>query len=108
MTQPGEAPRAGKIVVRIDAEYEALIPAFLENRHKDIRTVRDAVDQGNYDLIRLLGHSMKGTGAAYGFEAIGDLGSQLEEAAKDGNSAAIRQSLDELTAYLERVEVVFE
>ena len=108
MTQPGEAPRADKIVVRIDPEYEALIPRFLENRHKDVQGLRDAVDQGTYEFIRLLGHSMKGTGAAYGFEAIGVLGSQLEQAAQDENVTAIRQALDELTAYLERVEVVFE
>ncbi len=41
-------------------------------------------------------------------DAEGDLGSLLEQAAKDGNAATIRQSLNELTAYLERVEVVFE
>lgn len=108
MTQPDKVQRTDEVVVHIDAEYEPLIPEFLENRREDVQTIRNAVEQGDYELIDLLGHSMKGTGAAYGFEAIGDLGSQLEQAAKEQNMAAVRQALDELTAFLEQVKVVFE
>ncbi len=108
MMQPTNANRDDKIIVQIDAEFEELIPKFLDNRHKDVALMVAALDHGDYERIRLLGHSMKGTGAGFGFEAIGEIGAQIEQAAKDGDAEQIRRSVNVLSAYLERVEVVFE
>ena len=49
-----------KISVRVDPELQALIPNYLENRQKDIQTMRQALERGDYETIRVQGHSMRG------------------------------------------------
>ena len=68
--------------------------------------MQEALEQGDFETVRLLGHSMKGAGGGYGFDAITDIGAALEEAAKDSNPGAVLRGLSDLAAYLDRVEVV--
>jgi HPt (histidine-containing phosphotransfer) domain-containing protein len=100
--------KSEKIIVHIDADIEELVPGFFENRHEDIKTILDALEKGNYDTIMLLGHSMKGSGGGYGFNAITNMGSSIEEAAKGKNSEEIKKWVAELSSYLDRVEVVYD
>ncbi|OGP52713.1 MAG: phosphotransferase [Deltaproteobacteria bacterium RBG_13_52_11] len=108
MTQQSALKQDGKIIVHVDPDIADLIPGFLENRHKDIKTMGEALAQGDFDAIRLLGHSMKGAGGSYGFDAITDIGKSLEQAAIAKNFAEIQSLVKELSAYLDRVEVVYE
>ncbi len=97
-----------KTVVRVDPEIQNLIPGFLENRRKAIKAMLEALEQRDYETIRILGHRMKGSGAGYGFDAITDMGDTIEQAAKDKDSAVIRRWINKLVNYLERLEVVYE
>jgi HPt (histidine-containing phosphotransfer) domain-containing protein len=96
------------ISVRVDAEIADLIPGFLENRHKDVETLREALAKSDYEAIRILGHTMKGAGGGYGFDGITDMGRSLENAAKEREAEEIRRWVDELRSYLECVEVIYE
>ena len=97
-----------KIIVRVDAELEDLIPGYLENWRKDVETLHDALAKGDYEAIQTVGHTMKGTGGGYGFDTITDIGSSLENAAKEKNALEIRRLMGEHLHYLENVEVVYE
>lgn len=97
-----------KIVVQVDADLEDLIPGYLQNRRQDVDAILQALENQDFETIRILGHTMKGTGGGYGFEAITEMGRGLEEAAKDKNAPAIRQGATALLAYLQAVEVVFK
>jgi HPt (histidine-containing phosphotransfer) domain-containing protein len=108
MKQEGALKQEEKIIVHVDPDIADLIPGFLENRHKDIKTMGEAVTQGDFEAIRILGHSMKGAGGSYGFDAITDIGKSLEQAAIAKDSGVIKKSVQELSAYLDRVEVVYE
>jgi len=99
---------AETIIVTVDADLEDIVPIFLANRQKDIVAIQDAVDKGDYETIRVLGHGMKGVGASYGFEPVSDLGIRLELGAKEGDAAKIRLAVTELAAYLARIEVRYE
>ncbi|MGR3219085.1 MAG: Hpt domain-containing protein [Candidatus Anammoxibacter sp.] len=102
-------PKHGeKIVVRVDEELEELIPGFLENRHEDIRSILNALAARNFETIRILGHSMKGSGGGYGFNYITDIGKDIEHAALEANVNEIKRVLDELVSYLKHVSVVYE
>lgn len=96
-----------RILVQVDPELEDLIPGFLESRHKDVESMRQALDRRDYDDIRVLGHRMKGSGGGYGFETISQIGSALEKAALEENDAEIQRHLKELAFYLEHVEVTY-
>lgn len=97
-----------KNVVRIDSELEELIPNYIENRHKDIKNMTEALTKGDFETIRLLGHSMKGSGASYGFQEISVIGKKLEEAAKAKDQAGIPAIIQELSDYMANLEVVYE
>jgi HPt (histidine-containing phosphotransfer) domain-containing protein len=98
---------AQRIVVRVDAELEDLVPGFLDNRRKDVDTIKSALADDDFDTIRVLGHSMKGSGGGYGFNAITDIGRTIEDAARERNTATIAHAVDELADYLERIDVVY-
>lgn len=97
-----------KIIVHVDAELKDLIPGFLNNRRKDIRILETAIEKDDYETIRKLGHSMKGSGGGYGFNTITDIGRSLENAAKEKNDEEIRKWVGKLLNYLQSVEVVYE
>lgn len=97
-----------KIVVQVDADLEDLIPGYLESRRQDVETVLQALENQDFETIRIVGHTMKGTGGGYGFDAITGLGHSLEEAAKGQNGEGIRQKAATLLAYLQSVEVVYK
>jgi len=107
MTRASEEPHGGKIVVRIEAELEELIPGFLENRQTDLKALRKALAVSDYESVRILGHGMKGSGGGYGFDEITALGRVLEEAGKNQSGAAIKQAMDDLAIYLDRLEIVY-
>ncbi len=96
-----------KIIVHIDPDLKELIPGYIENRHKDIKSITNALKNSDYTIIQTLGHGMKGSGAGYGFETITDIGKALEQAAKDKNSEEIKRRLSELKIFVERVEIVY-
>lgn len=97
-----------KITVHVDPEIADIVPGFLENRQKDIKLIQDALLKEDYETIRTLGHSMKGSGGGYGFDAIGEIGLSIEQNAMDRNIDGIRREIKELAAYLDRIEVVCE
>jgi HPt (histidine-containing phosphotransfer) domain-containing protein len=96
-----------KIVVQVDADLEDLIPGYLQNRRQDADAILQALENQDLETIRVLGHTMKGTGGGYGFDAITEMGRALEEGAKARNPQAIRQGVAALLDYLQAVEVVF-
>ena len=95
-------------MVQVDADLEDLIPGYLQNRRKDADAIGEALEKQDFEAIRVLGHTMKGTGGGYGFDAITDIGRALEEAAKSRNVQAIRQEVAALLDYLRAVEVVYQ
>ncbi len=110
MTQnsPSGLGEGGSFMAYVDSGLRDLIPGFLDNRRNDTTTISGAVEEGDFETIRVLGHDMKGSGGGYGFDAITDIGQTLEQAAKDQDQTEIRKLVQELANYLERVEVVYE
>lgn len=85
-----------------------IVPVFFEVRRKDVTTIHMALEKGDYETVMLRGHSIKGAGGGYGFDAITDIGREIEEAAKIRDREKILKLANELSAYLEGVEVIYE
>ena len=98
----------GRILVYVDPDLEDLIPGFLANRQQDLSEIRKGVRGGDFALVRRVGHSMKGAGAAYGFDGLSEVGAKIEVAALEADVEAIDQLSRALAAYLEQVEVIGE
>ncbi len=108
MTRDGAHDPDEGFIVHIDEDLEEIVPNFLKNREKDIRSIARSLDAGDFETIRLLGHGMKGSGAGYGFDGVSRMGEEIEAGAMEGNEGEIRRLVRELTTYLDRVEVVYE
>jgi HPt (histidine-containing phosphotransfer) domain-containing protein len=94
--------------VRISSELRELAPRFLAHRRGDVDRAREAIDRGDLETVRAIGHAMKGSGAAYGFDDITTLGAEFERLAKAGDAQALDLVVTRLTEYLDSVEVTFD
>jgi hypothetical protein len=108
MTYDSETGRDERIIVHVDADLEALLPGFLKDWQEEVSAMRQALEKNNYEIIRKIGHDMKGIGGSCGLDKITDLGSGLAEGAKVMDRELIRKNLDSLSGYLKRVEFVYE
>jgi len=99
---------SNKIIVYADPDISDLIPGFLENRQKEIKTISEALDKKEFDTIRIIGHSMKGYGAGYGFDELSDIGAALEKAAEKEATQGIQKEFARLETYLRNVQVVYK
>jgi PAS domain S-box-containing protein len=97
-----------RVLEHIDADLKELIPDYLEERQGDINKIQEALEAADYETVRILGHTLKGSGGGYGFEPISEAGFNIEEAAKQENEEVIKRWVNKLSEYLDSVEVVYE
>ena len=103
-----EEEQSGRIIVHVDPDLADLIPGYLAHRKRDIAALHEAVDKHDLDTVRILGHSMKGSGGGYGFQTITDIGMLLEKNAKEGLDDGIRAQIEGLEEYLRQIEIVYD
>jgi HPt (histidine-containing phosphotransfer) domain-containing protein len=96
-----------KIIVEVDEDLEDLIPGFLENRSSDVANLKKAADEGDFESLRSIGHSLKGVGGGYGFEKMSQIGAEIEIAAKGQQLDDIKTGVSELENYLQNIDVKF-
>lgn len=86
---------------RFDERLRAIVPGYLKARRKDIPAMLAALDGGDYEQIRLIGHKMRGSGTGYGFPEITAVGQRLELAAERREEIDVRKHIAELSNYLD-------
>ncbi|GAB6271032.1 MAG TPA: Hpt domain-containing protein [Syntrophaceae bacterium] len=97
-----------KFTAIVDEDLRDLIPGYLENRRKDIKDIHAALDRNDFEVIRALGHKMKGSGGGYGFDEITEIGRACEEAAKQSQAQEIREQVHRLQDYIDNVAIIFQ
>ncbi|MDF0644720.1 MAG: PAS domain S-box protein [Nitrospira sp.] len=88
----------------LDADLRRLRPRFLRNRHDDVLTLRAAVDNGDFERIRTIGHRMKGVAGSYGLPGIGTIGAAIEQAALDRRLDRVTASVADLVEAIREAE----
>jgi CheY-like chemotaxis protein len=97
-----------KLVTHVDMEFKELIPGYIAERQSDIHKIREALKMQDYETIRTLGHTLKGSGGGFGFDTISEIGSHIENAAQGKNSGQIQDHVNQLAEYIDNVEIVYE
>ncbi|MDO8359543.1 MAG: PAS domain S-box protein, partial [Devosia sp.] len=82
------------------------IPAYLQHCRQNVVTLLEALDRVDFAAVSMLGHNMRGSGGAYGFQPITDIGAALEQAGDDRDNDASRRWVGELSTYLDGVEAI--
>jgi len=92
----------------VSADLRGLIPAFLDNRRKELQSLATALAAADFEQLRQLGHRMKGVGQSYGFRHVSIFGLAIEQGAKASNKVAIATVLDAYGKYLANLTVRYE
>ncbi len=102
-----ERTEVERIVVHVEAYLERILPRYLVGRREEVVSLLEGTMPEDLDTIRVFGHRMKGTGGAYGLDAITEIGNTLEQAAIHQSINEIEELLDSFLNYLDRLEVVY-
>ena len=100
--------------VRIPPELRELVPEFFENRKKDVITLKNDLEEGDFKAIASLAHRMKGNGGGYGFPVISEIGGHLERVAlgiegeKKQMASCIESLIASLDEYIQKVDVEYD
>ena len=73
---------------------------YIERRRRDLEELTQASAQGNLEAFQRIGHQLKGNGATYGYEELGELGRRMEEAAEAGNKSGADACLAEFARWV--------
>ena len=100
------APNPDDSVVEVDEELLDIVPLFLESRRKDALRLGALLADANFEEVARVGHTVRGSAATFGFEALKELGSRLQRAAEGKEAGEVARVSTELTRYLEAVRFI--
>lgn len=95
-------------LVVVPKELADLVPAFLENRRKDVHALRVLLLSDDLEGLRLLGDRIKGVSGSYGFIRIATIARLIEDSARQGKRAALDVLVAQYEEHVSRLEVAFE
>lgn len=85
---------------------KTLFEVFLADEPQRLAALGEAVAKADLELVRFLGHSIKGAAATLGMERLCDAARALEHAAKAGQGQALAKQFALVQAELEAVFAV--
>lgn len=104
---PAEVPKnsivpqvAGTPAVEIDEDIAALVPTFLANVERDVIDLRTALADNDFDVIRRIGHNLKGSGGSFGFPKLSEIGARIEASGKMLDSPSAELRIEELATHM--------
>ncbi|HEX2875780.1 MAG TPA: ATP-binding protein [Polyangiaceae bacterium] len=101
LTAPAATAEVSQPAAEVAAGVKALIPRFLEACGKRLDAVVEAATRGDFPLVHSHAHALRGSGGAFGFDAISELGSSLELAASNADATAVRAEVAQLRRVLD-------
>jgi PAS domain S-box-containing protein len=94
------------IRIQMPAGLDGIVPGYLSARREEVPEMIELLAASDFERLAVLGHNLKGNGAAYGFAELTRLGDALEQSAKEGDHGALRAQLSELKQYLDQVQLL--
>jgi PAS domain S-box-containing protein len=92
----------------MDPRFRDLIPKYLENCLQNFNTLHTASANGDFETIAFIAHQMKGSGGAFGFQMISDMGEVLEHAAGAADLDLSRKAVADFGEYLDGVKLALD
>lgn len=103
-----DSPECPPERVVLDGKLAKLIPRFMINKKQDAKNMLEALEQADFHSLKKQAHTVKGTSWMYGFQRLGDISLQLEKAAGSSDSKRCRDIIDEITRYLDIVQIQYQ
>lgn len=96
------------ITVKVDPILAELVPKFLERCKQTVVEFHAAAQSGDLAVARRIGHALLGTASSYGFHEMAAIGKEIERAAQNGDSAALKTLAEQLDIHVARVRPIFD
>jgi len=100
-SQSGTLMVRGASVASPPPEVAHLAGRFLESCRSTLAELSEAAAVGDFELICRHGHRLRGSGGAFGFMPVTELGGQIEDAARRRELENIRRGIAALGHYLD-------
>jgi len=88
-----------------DESGRRLLRRYLDRRRGELAQLREALERSDFELIRRIGHNLRGSGAAYDLIRISALGERLELAAEQSAQGGLTAIIAELEQFLDSVTI---
>ena len=98
----------GPISVKVDPLLAELVPKFLGRCRQTAAEFQDAVRSGDFSGARRIGHALYGTASSFGFDEMAGIGREIEQAALDRDTGALKDLAERLDNHVARVRPVFD
>jgi HPt (histidine-containing phosphotransfer) domain-containing protein len=93
------------IDVMIDAQLADLVPRYLNNRWSDLAVGKSLLHMREFEQLARLGHRIHGSASSFGFAGLGDIASDLQQAAVDKAPERVERTLVEFEHYLQAIKI---
>jgi HPt (histidine-containing phosphotransfer) domain-containing protein len=93
------------IDIAVPAKLRPLIPRFLERTNAALGQLQAALAAGDTRTLQDISHQLRGTAGGYGFDHLGELAKQLEEAVRAGNASAYADLVAAIADHLQRAQI---
>lgn len=89
-----------------DPEMAEILREFMQSLAESGVRLRDALEAGDTEVARRIGHQLKGAGGGYGYPTISAAGAELEEAARSAGriDERVRACAERLMRECERAQ----
>ncbi len=101
--EPGPARPVAPAAPVADVDMAELGARYVGNIRRHPVAIAAALGRGDFEVIRSIGHNLKGTGTSYGLPEITEVGARLEQAAKERDVAAVQSALHDLSGCLRAI-----
>ena len=84
----------------IDDIVQELIPGYLAARKEEVPEMMRLLASSEFERLRILSHSLKGSGRSFGFSELTRFGASLEKYAEASDGPSFAAELERLKQYL--------
>ncbi len=83
----------------IEASAEQ-IERYLGRRKDDFEKCRQAVNNNEFEFVQNVGHQIRGNGSSFGFDILGEIGGELEDASKTRDLNSLQKAMARFQDFL--------
>lgn len=94
--------------VTVRRDLEDLVPAFVENRHKEVAALEAALVASDLEELRRIAAMMQAVGESFGIARIRELGADIEDAAGRSDFDGVAVYMAIYRHYLNRLRIRIE
>jgi HPt (histidine-containing phosphotransfer) domain-containing protein len=101
---PIDFPSALERIGGDESFLEELLGLYSEDFSEKLNQIKEAIDQGNYDMIRELSHTLKGASANLSLIPLQEASFEMENAGREGNIEKAKKTLELLEKEYQRLQ----